>query len=224
MDYQWYFNGSNSIAAGTSSNLILTNAQLSDAGGYSVTVSNRFGFAVSSNGLLTVTPLHHFGWGSIPSPRFPNAPFAVTIFAQDITNGTFTNFTDVVALSATNGMAISPQVSGNFSNGIWTGMITVPQPASSLVLQADDGAGHIGLANAIDVVSPPSLGTLYFGDSLLVTWPAAPAGFVLQSSDSLWPGSWTDVPGGPLQFNGQNLQSVPLNGTNQFFRLRFSGP
>jgi hypothetical protein len=27
-----------------------------------------------------------------------------------------------------------------------------------------------------------------------------------------------------LQFNGQNLQSVPLVGTNQFFRLKFSGP
>jgi hypothetical protein len=151
-------------------------------------------------------------------------PFAVTVVAQDTTNGTFTNFTGTVALSSTNGVMISPLVSGSFIAGVWNGTVTVPQVVSSLVLQASDGAGHSGLANSIDVVNPPSVGMLNFGTSLLISWPTSPSGFVLETSGSLLPGSWAPAPGSPLQFNGQNLQSVPFTGANQFFRLRFPGP
>jgi hypothetical protein len=224
LNYQWYFNSSNIISAATNSSLTITNVQLTDAGFYSAAVTSKFGSVTTSNAILTVTLFHHFAWDPIPSPRFPNVPFAVTIVAQDPTNGIFTNFTGTVSLSSTNGVTIAPLVSGNFVDGSWSGTITVPHTASGLVLQANDGFGHIGLANSIDIVNPPSLGTLNFGTSLLCSWPVTPSGFVLESSDSLLPGTWTPVPGSPLQFNGQNLQSVPLVGTNQFFRLKFSGP
>jgi hypothetical protein len=187
-------------------------------------VTNLYGSATSSNATLTVTGFDHFAWNPIPSPRFPNAPFAVTIVAQDTTNATFTNFTGTVMLSSTNGITISPQISGNFVAGVWNGTVTVPQVVSGLVLQANDGAGHIGLANSIDIVNPPSLSLLNFGNSVLVSWPVSPSGFVLESSGSLLPSTWAPAPGSPLQFNGQNLQSEPPTGTNQFFRLRFLGP
>lgn len=54
--YQWSFNGTN-IAWGTNSSLILTNVQLTDAGAYSVSVSNAFGGVMSSNALLAVWPI-----------------------------------------------------------------------------------------------------------------------------------------------------------------------
>lgn len=224
LHYQWYFNGSNSIGAGTNSILTLTNVVLTNAGFYSVTVSNQLGSVTSSNATLTVTGLDHFSWNPIPSPRFINSPFAVTVVAQDITNATFTNFTSTVLLSATSGVLISPPVSGNFVSGVWNGYIAVPQLASGLVLKASDGAGHVGLANSFDVVNQPALGTLNFGTSLLVSWPVSPSGFVLESSPDLLSGAWSLAPGSPISFNGQNLQSVPLSGTNQFFRLRFLGP
>jgi len=69
LKYQWYFNGSNSISGGTNSTLTLTNVQLTDAGLYSVAVTNAVGFMTSSNATLTVTGLHHFAWNVIPSPR-----------------------------------------------------------------------------------------------------------------------------------------------------------
>jgi hypothetical protein len=153
-----------------------------------------------------------------------NSPFAVTIVARDFTNTTFTNFTGTVSLSSTNGVPVSPQISGNFTAGVWNGSIAVPQLASGVVLKANDGAGHVGLANGFDVVSLPALGTLNFGSSLLVSWPVSPSGFVLESSSDLLSDTWTIVPGSPISFNGQNLQSVPVANTNQFFRLRFSGP
>lgn len=51
--YQWQFNGTN-IALATQSTLIITNAQLSNQGNYSVLVSNSGGTVPSSNAFLTV--------------------------------------------------------------------------------------------------------------------------------------------------------------------------
>jgi hypothetical protein len=52
--YQWVFNGTNAIAGATSSVLNLTNVQLTQAGAYSVTVSNLYGAATSAAALLQV--------------------------------------------------------------------------------------------------------------------------------------------------------------------------
>jgi Bacterial Ig domain/Immunoglobulin domain len=54
LSYQWAFNGG-AIAAATKSSLSLTNIQASQAGNYSVVVSNIAGSVTSSNALLTVT-------------------------------------------------------------------------------------------------------------------------------------------------------------------------
>src|SRR6185437_15400933 len=76
LNYQWYFNSSNIISAATNSSLTITNVQLTDAGFYSAAVTSKFGSVTTSNAILTVTLFHHFAWDPIPSPRFPNVPFA----------------------------------------------------------------------------------------------------------------------------------------------------
>src|SRR5262249_3317548 len=53
LGYQWRF-GATSLSGATASSLILSNVQSSDAGTYSVVVSNAFGTATSSNATLTV--------------------------------------------------------------------------------------------------------------------------------------------------------------------------
>jgi hypothetical protein len=53
LNYQWSFGGIHLVGA-TTNVLVITNAQLSDAGSYAVLVSNAFGSANSSNALLTV--------------------------------------------------------------------------------------------------------------------------------------------------------------------------
>ena len=55
LSYQWSFNGS-PIAGATSSSLTLNNAQTSQAGTYSVQVSNAAGSVKSTGALLTVNP------------------------------------------------------------------------------------------------------------------------------------------------------------------------
>jgi hypothetical protein len=224
LSYQWYRNATNPILGATNPMLTLTNVQTADAVLYDVVVSNAFGMTTSSNALLTVTGFDHFGWSTIPSPRFVNGGFAVTVVALDTTNAVFTDFMGTVSLSTTNGVLVSPQTSDDFVGGVWSGYILVPQTVSNLVLRADDGDGRVGLANAIDVVNAPSITAAISDDSLSVTWPVSPGGFVLEMSDSLLPDSWTPVSGSPTILNGLNTQTVPLNGANQFFRLRFLGP
>jgi hypothetical protein len=53
--YQWYHE-TNQVSGATSSNLVLSAVQLSDAGNYSVVVTNGYGIATSSNAFLSVNP------------------------------------------------------------------------------------------------------------------------------------------------------------------------
>jgi hypothetical protein len=53
LSYQWRFNGA-AIAGATNTALNLTNLQVSNAGNYSVTVSNLYGTTNSAPALLTV--------------------------------------------------------------------------------------------------------------------------------------------------------------------------
>jgi hypothetical protein len=53
LSYQWSFN-SNPVPAATNASLMLTNVQMSQAGVYSVTVTNAYGMDTSSNATLTV--------------------------------------------------------------------------------------------------------------------------------------------------------------------------
>ena len=53
LNYQWFF-GTSPVAGGTGSSLVLSNVQPSQAGSYSVVVSNSYGSLFSSNALLTV--------------------------------------------------------------------------------------------------------------------------------------------------------------------------
>jgi len=222
LSYQWIFSGTN-ISGATNTTLTLTNVQLNQAGNYAVLVTNVYGSVLSSNAALTVT-LDHFTWNPIPSPRFINTPFAVIIRAQDMTNGLFTNFTGTAILNTTNGIAVTPPVSGNFIQGVWTGAVTIAQPGSNLVLQANDGLGHLGLANPINVISLPQLGMLCSGNIALFMWPVGYPEFVLETSASLSPAAWAVVPYSPIQVGDEYILPLVMTGTNGFYRLWFPGP
>jgi hypothetical protein len=54
--YQWYFNGTTALPDATNAALTLNNVQGSDAGAYSVVVSNSYGVVTSSQASLTFSP------------------------------------------------------------------------------------------------------------------------------------------------------------------------
>ncbi len=222
LSYQWSFNGTN-MSWATNASLTLTNVQLSQAGNYAVLVTNVYGSILSSNAVLTVNPLFHFVWNQIPSPRFVKTPFAVVVQALDAANGVATNFTNTVVLLSTNNVPVSPAVSGNFVQGVWTGAVTVAQTAMNLVLQASDSFGGSGLANPINIVNLPSLTTASSDGSLYILWPVNPSGFNLETTTGLSPANWVPVTTPPFQIGGQYLLPIQMSGTNAFYRLRFSG-
>jgi pectate lyase len=54
LSYQWYYNNDTLITNATGSSLTITNAQVTDTGGYSVIVTNAYGSASSGSANLTV--------------------------------------------------------------------------------------------------------------------------------------------------------------------------
>ncbi|HKW28451.1 MAG TPA: M36 family metallopeptidase, partial [Verrucomicrobiae bacterium] len=89
---------------------------------------------------------------------FSHGTIGTSLYA---TSDTYPTTTDVgywpmVGLRYTVGgaapISITPTNSGTFVNGAWTGNVTVQQPATNVVLQADDGSGHTGSSNPFDVV------------------------------------------------------------------------
>jgi hypothetical protein len=202
----------------------LPNVQLTNSGVYFVIVTNVAGSTISSNALLTVFLQDHFGWSNLLSPRFVNVPFNAAIQALDVSNALVTNFTGTVILSTTNGVPVNPPVSAAFVQGLWSGKLTIVQPVTNLVLRADDGLGNRGLANPVNVVYPPGLGTTVNGSSLLIYWPAGSPAFTLETSSTLNSPNWVTVVPGPVTIGGQNFVSLPISTTNNFYRLRYSGP
>src|SRR6266853_2354851 len=64
-------------------------------------------------------------------------------------------------------VSFTPTNTGNFTNRVWSGSVTVQNPMSNIVMRADDGNGHAGLSNPFDVA--PARGLLdHF------TWSAIP--------------------------------------------------
>jgi hypothetical protein len=103
-------------------------------------------------------------------------------------------------------------------------LVTVAQTASNLVLRADDGLGHYGIANPINVLAPPTLQVLRLGNIGIYMWPVGYPGFVLETSDRLAPATWVTVPYAPLQIGDRCVLPLDMIGTNGFYRLRLTGP
>jgi uncharacterized repeat protein (TIGR01451 family) len=99
----------------------------------------------------------HFIWSPIASPQSFGVPFGATLTAQDYFNSTTTNFNGsvVFSTSGSNSVALSPVNSGKFTNGVWSGSLTAlaaSQPASNVVVRADDGSGHTGSSNPFNLM------------------------------------------------------------------------
>ncbi len=97
--YQWRFNGTN-IAGATSTTLLRSSVQASDAGNYSVVVTNVAGSVASANALLTVLPLQPLKFELITLE--PGQSLRLVLSGesgQSITIHTSTNLTDWVVLT-----------------------------------------------------------------------------------------------------------------------------
>jgi len=113
-------------------------------------------------------------------------------------------YVDDVTVTGAGSVPITPTVSGTFTDGVWTGDITVLETADDMFLLADDGEGHTGESNAFDVVSlappkpyspdPPHMATDVLRDTLL-SWNEAGGCWTEDFDDGLAQ-DWVEVPAG----------------------------
>jgi len=144
--YQW-FKDNLPVDGATNATLTFSSANWSQAGVYTVTVTNLFGSVTSSNAQLTIYA-HHFDWAAIPSPQAPSIPFAVAITAKDALNQIISNFNGSVSLFA---LATNrPGTNFNFEAGSlepWTPLNLGNQPGPySLVSYDVNGDGNFSTA------------------------------------------------------------------------------
>ncbi|MGH7943365.1 MAG: immunoglobulin domain-containing protein, partial [Limisphaerales bacterium] len=121
LSYQWYFNTNTPVADATNFTLTLANVQTTDAGVYSVIVTNSTGSAASTNVVLNVST------GAPAQPQisafgFANGIFSLTVNGdakQNYTIQASTNLTDWTDLFTTNPAALpfiwNDTAGGNFS-------------------------------------------------------------------------------------------------------------
>jgi len=210
------------IFGANSSTLVITNLLPTDSDSYSVVITNLAGVAVSSNAALIIYAVDHFTWDPIPAARFVNVPFPVTIQVLDISNNLVMPFSGPVSLATIAGNPVSPHESGNFTNGVWSGFLTLTQKTAGTVLMAADGLGHVGYANAFDVVDLPRMIPQASGNSLVISWSAYGPVFLPETSSNLQ--NWTAAKLPVDLLGAQYKIRVRITDTNTFYRLRFIGP
>jgi uncharacterized membrane protein len=110
--YQWVFNGTNAIAGATSSALSLTNVQFTQAGTYSVTVTNLYGAVTSAPAMLQVFPRSVVLTNSEAALRAAMAGGGTVTFACDGTITLASTITDNVNLTL-DGSGHQVTISGN---------------------------------------------------------------------------------------------------------------
>ncbi|MBC8094310.1 MAG: DUF11 domain-containing protein, partial [Akkermansiaceae bacterium] len=68
------------------------------------------------------------------------------------TPGVIARVPNIRLLGSEASVVMTPSVSGTFTNGLWSGNVTVQQLATNLVLRANDGDGHLGNSLPVDVL------------------------------------------------------------------------
>jgi len=116
--YQWRF-ATAAITGATNSSLSLTNIRSSQAGNYTVVITNSAGAVTSSVAILAVTN---------PLPRQLTAP---------VQSGNNFSFTFVPAVGLTN----TVQANNTLSGGVWTTFTNVPPPPTASPITVTDALG-----------------------------------------------------------------------------------
>jgi hypothetical protein len=117
-NYQWRFNTS-TVLAGAANSLSLPQVRASQAGNYTVVITNSSGAITSSVAVLAVTN---------PLPRVLTSP---------VKNGGGFQFTFVPVVGLTN----TVQANGAVASGTWTTFSNVPPPASATPVTVTDSLG-----------------------------------------------------------------------------------
>lgn len=227
MNYQWRYNNAN-IGGATASSYTKTSAQASDAGSYSVVVSNVGGSATSSSAILTV----------IVPPSITSQPSSLTVL-----QGATASFS-VTANGATgyqwlfNGLPIASATASSYQKqGVQA------SNAGSYSVVVSNTAGSVTSSTATLTVASGTTAltriTANPDNSISMVWQVtAGTNYTLQYKSSLLDPQWTtlnnytpgttslsvtDTPGADTQRSYQLTSSQSANELGGFLRLNLLG-
>jgi alpha-tubulin suppressor-like RCC1 family protein len=181
-NYQWRFDGTN-LPSATNQTLTLTNIQPLQAGTYSVAVGNDFGVVLSSDALVSVTPLVITSQPVNQSTFIGGAAnFAVTASFQ----GPFTyqwRLNGNPISGATNGTLSLTNVqlnqAGTYSVTVGNGLGSVLSSGAALAVSQAAGWGYniygqasgpAGLTNAVAIAAGAQHNLAILGDGTVMAW------------------------------------------------------
>ena len=184
---------------------------------YTIAVSYAIGTTyTNSDRLWSITnPPAAFGSGIVGSPLIGWNGVYEMPYASDTFNFAPVDFVYTLATPPT----LTPTISGNFVNGVWSGNLAVLQACSNVVVTANDGTNHTGSSSTFLVVNSASTasltvtaspsnagtvsggGTFTVGSSQNILATATNAGYAF--------GQWQD---GNTQ--SSRIVTIPAGGTN----------
>ena len=118
-------------------------------GPYTVTVTYN-GKSDSTKLMVNAGALDHFVFNTVATQTAGSA-FSITVTAEDAYGNPVISYSGKPTLSVSTGI-ISPTVTGAFSSGVWTGVVTVTSAGSGITIMATDGT-HNGSSNTFTVNS-----------------------------------------------------------------------
>ncbi|OYW76315.1 MAG: hypothetical protein B7Z37_09475 [Verrucomicrobia bacterium 12-59-8] len=154
----FYYGGNINWTSGTTD---FVGVLLRDAAGNNVDFVCAAGLSAASISNPSTIPTNMWSGAQVPPPTnsaydYLRAGNSDTNVASNWTSGVTSSGTLntglIIPFAGTSlSVSISPKVSSGFVGGMWTGTISVLQPASQMLLRVDDGASHLGDSNAFDV-------------------------------------------------------------------------
>jgi pectate lyase len=219
LSYQWSFNTNTPIANATNAFLTLTNLQATNAGTYSVVVSNTAGSAVSAYAVLTVTSAN-------------TAPTLSPIPDTNIIAGVTLNITNVATdpdVPLTFSLLSAPgNATLGASSGVFTWRPLIAEAGTTnliTVIVADNGTPNLSATQSFHVIvsapAQPQMPVFGFNNGqfiLTITGDTGPD-YIVQVSTNLM--DWTGVVTNPMPFTWTDTGAS--NFSQQFYRIKL-GP
>ena len=215
--YQWKFNITTTLANATNATLTITNAQATNAGNYSVIVTNSYGSVTSSAAALTV---------NFP-PSFTNAPLSQAVLVTS--NVTFTCTPTGTPPLAYRWRHAGTNVSVTATNTTLTltNLAATDGGVYLMIVTNNYGSATSAIAN-LTVVSAPVISSLSVATTNIILNFSSSTGatYAVERRTNLLSGSWltalTNLAG-----NGATKTVTNLGGasaTNGFYRVRVTVP
>jgi hypothetical protein len=218
LHFQWQFDGAN-IARATNAILQLTNVAFSQAGVYTVTVTNKLGSASTNVSLTVESPpaivnqpmdaITTSGSALTLAVAATPAPLAYQWFWNSNSVAGATNPTLAITISSTSN-------SGYYAAVVSNGVATVSSRQARVLVVDPPGPGA---ATSFAPLAPRD-------GQLVLSFQTLPGyQYTLQSADSIPSGAWTAITNIPAAFGGE-LINVPASasaGPRQFYRVVLQG-